>query len=158
MYSPVPTRESGSWTEPPSWYHALLANRTLARWLFAIVLVGRLTMFVVLMQAYLMQQREISGIFHRDDFFWSVLASAAAEVCIDVVMQRVTLHNPLGRRILQARRFATLFAHLFTFVAFFRTDTALFARSESGYCGATIIVLLDVMFANEMNLMISNAI
>jgi hypothetical protein len=119
-------------------------------WLFFTVIAGRALVLSAFVMGFLMQEREIGSYWHRDRFYWAIIASFLAEVILQRVVMRFAQHQPDGRRLLTARWNGHVLLHIFAFVAFFRTDTVHFARSESGYVAAMLIVLLDMMLLDEM--------
>jgi len=113
-------------------------------------MLARCILFVVFVQGMLMQQRDVGSLWPRDKFFWAVVASLVMELPLHFICQKATALNPDGRRITAARQAGQVITHVFAFVAFFRTDTALFARSESAYSGTLLIIVIDTMMFREM--------
>lgn len=143
---------SSSSTSPSSEYHTFRfpSITVWGAWMFRAIVVLRLITLVIFVQGLLMQQRDISSEWNRDQFAWIILASGLIEIPLYFVMSKLTTHQPTGRRILLARLQGQILVHMFTFVAFYRTDTAHFVRSESGYCGTLLILLIDVMLDLEI--------
>jgi len=143
---------------PPPLSHNLTSSsnrwQRLPVWWLAFMMLARLVLFVVIVQGLLMQQRDVGTLWPRDKFFWAIVASLVMELPLHIICQRATTHNPDGRRITAARLPGQIIAHLFTFVAFFRTDTALFARSESAYGGTLMILAIDAMMFREMKMIL----
>ena len=130
-----PTRPSGR-----KWY----------AWLYLGIVCARLILLYIFVQAFLMQEQDVSPNWPRDRFYWVIIASMLVELPLSAALYDATKRQPEGRRIVAARFQWQCLAHVFTFVAFFRTDTVLYARSESGYCGALLIVLVDGALLGEI--------
>jgi hypothetical protein len=125
----------------PAWV-ALPSNW--GAWWFTGTMMARMILWIFVL-GYLMQQREISSAWHRDQFFWAILASLVLEYPLYVTLAQLSRHQATEADVVAARFQGQIVAHIFAFVAFFRTDTMHFARSESGYCAVFVIVLIDAL-------------